>query len=264
VKPFFKWVGGKTQLLPQILPRVPEKIGGYFEPFVGAGALFFSLAEVPRWRTPILADTNPDLLCAYRILRDSPEDLIAELGQMRRNKAEFLRVRRTEPTDDLERAVRFIYLMKTCFNGLWRVNRSGQFNTPFGASSTPICDADHLRACSRALQGSQLRLGDFEATTHDAREGDFVYFDPPYLPLNDAKSFTSFTPGGFTLNDQIRLRDHALKLEQRGVTVLLSNSGGKMTRDLYAEHFDLTPVKARRSVSASGAARDAVREYLIA
>jgi DNA adenine methylase len=263
-------VGSKRQLLPELMKCVPPTFGNYYEPFVGGGALFFTLAsgeEHDRWQgRAFINDFNRDLWCAYTAIQQNLEEVIALLGPMKRSKTEFERVRALDPNKMtiIARGVRAIYLLKCCFNGVWRENKRGQYNVPFAKGlKTPILDEGNLRDCHAALMETMVTCLDFEAACDGAQAGDFVYFDPPYLPLDDRKTFTSFTSDGFSLHDQIRLFNLAKKLKDRGVYVLLSNSGGKMTRDLYGEHFELIPVRARRNINSDGAGRGAVKEYLI-
>jgi DNA adenine methylase len=264
-KPPLKWVGGKTQLLPELMKRVPAGFGTYFEPFLGGGALFFTLQP----KAAYLNDANEELMNLYRVIRDKVEKLIDELGSgdYMNDEETFYAIRSDRRTiDDVLRAARTVYLNKTCFNGLYRVNARGGFNSPFGRYKNPtICDEANLRAVSLALQGAELREGEY---SHDvlnfAVPGDFVYFDPPYIPLTKTSSFTAYTPGKFGLPEHIALRDTALQLKESGVHVLLSNSVTRTTWELYADHgFTLDLVEARRSINANGSGRGAIKEYLI-
>ena len=223
-RPFVKWVGGKRQLLPRLLPHVPQRFGRYFEPFVGGGALFFSLA--PEFAA--LNDGNARLVRTYRTIRDRVEDVVALLRTYPHDRDFFMSLRAVDidAGTDVEVAAWFIYLNRTAFNGLYRVNSRGGFNVPFGRYKNPtICDAENLRACAAILKGASITHGDFEAVVADAHPGDFVYFDPPYVPLTATSDFTSYTAEGFTDADQVRLRDVALRLKAGGVAVMLSNSG---------------------------------------
>lgn len=261
-KPFIKWVGGKRQLLPELLQRVPGSYGRYFEPFVGGGALFFEMQP----RAAALTDVNARLIRTYRGVRNSVEEVIALLDTYPHSE-EFFYGLRSAPIDaatDVEVAAWFIYLNRTCFNGLYRVNRKNGFNVPYGRHANPtICDAETLLACSAALQGASLEAADFEQAVADAQPGDLVYFDPPYVPLTVTSSFTSYTADGFGSADQQRLRRVALELKHRGVHVLLSNSSAQMVRELYAEHFVVHEVDARRSVNSKGSGRGSVKELLM-
>jgi DNA adenine methylase len=261
-RPFLKWAGGKRQLLPSLLRHAPAKRPHYFEPFVGGGALFFAL----RPREAVLADVNKRLIRAYKGVRKSVDKVIRLLKSYPHDPTFFYRFREATIDDgtDAEVAAWFIYLNKTGFNGLYRVNRANGFNVPFGRYANPnICDEPTLRACSAALADADLRVEDFEAVVEKAKHDDFVYFDPPYVPLSPTSSFTSYTSGGFGHAEQIRLRDTARRLKERGVHVLLSNSSAPFVRQLYAEGFEIVEVSATRLVNSKATARGAIVELLI-
>lgn len=262
-KPFLKWAGGKARLLPELLKRAPSTFGVYHEPFLGGGALFFAL----RPKLSSLSDANASLIATYRVVRDRAEALIGRLDGLQADagdEAVYYAQRARRPVGDDETAERTIFLNKTCFNGLWRVNRKGDFNVPFGRRKNPsLYDADNLRACSAALQGASLLAQDFRMVDVAARPGDFVYFDPPYVPLSKSASFTFYAAGGFGPLDQEELRDLALTLKRRGVHVLLSNSGTYSVHKLYAPHFTVDEVRAPRSIAAKAAGRGDVTEFLI-
>jgi DNA adenine methylase len=265
---FVKWAGGKRSLLPQLLQRAlrHENVGTYYELFVGGGALFWALQARKFAKRYVLADSNARLIRTYAAIRDHVEDLIVELRSLKYNRDTFDRHRAmavdSPAYDDVVVARWMIYLNKTGFNGLYRVNRRGQFNVPFGRYDHPtICDAENLRACSRALQGVELRTGDFEMSCPDARSGDFVYFDLPFVPASRSANFTGYGKEGFGPEDQERLRNYALELrEQRGVRVLLSNS--EAARPLYEPRFHVTAVSARRTINCKPGARGAAPEIL--
>lgn len=261
-RPFIKWVGGKRQLLPHLLRHVPDRYSGYFEPFVGGGALFFAA----RPSKAVLADVNERLIRTYKGVRDDVESVIRLLSGYPHDQKFFYKFRES-PVDsgtDVEVAAWFIYLNKTGFNGLYRVNRGNRFNVPFGRYANPnICDEANLRACSTALANVELLVADFEVVVAKAKRGDFVYFDPPYVPLSVTSSFTSYTTHGFTAGQQVRLRDTALKLKKRGVRVLLSNSSAPFVSDLYSDNFEITKVSALRLVNSKGAARGIIAELLM-
>ena len=261
-RPFIKWVGGKRQLLPVLLARVPRYAGRYLEPFIGGGALFFALRP-PR---AVLADVNARLIRTYKGVRDNVGHVIELLRSYPHDSGFFYRLREADidSASDAEVAAWFIYLNKTGFNGLYRVNRADRFNVPFGRYVNPnICDEKTLRACSAALAGAELLVADFEVVLAKAKPGDFTYIDPPYVPLNITSSFTSYTSHGFGSAEQTRLRDAARKLKWRGVHALLSNSSAPLVRNLYADGFTLTEVSATRSVNSKAAGRGAVAELLI-
>ena len=226
-RPFVKWVGGKRSLLPELMKRVPAEFNNYYEPFVGGGALFFALKNDGRINLAgggggqaYLSDINFDLIQTYQVIKRDPEPLIARLKQHARNHAKdyYYETRGQHDLDDpVAIAARFIYLNKTCYNGLWRVNSKGEFNVPMGSYRNPsICDEVNLRACHIALQGVDVRMRDFRKLA--AGDGDFVYFDPPYQPL-DSTSFTSYAKSGFGADDQTALRNTCLALLERGAMV---------------------------------------------
>ena len=272
-RPFAKWAGGKTQLLPELLARAPKKMDAYVEPFVGGGALFFALASEPerRYKEAFIIDSNPDLIDAYAAIRENPDRLIQLLSRemYRYDSDTYYRMRATKPGDMFECAARFIYLNKTCFNGLWRVNGKVEFNVPFGKFKNPprICDPENLHACSKALQGVSIILGDFETALGllDNRPlaswipQSWCYFDSPYVPLSKTASFTRYAKNGFGPTDQARL---VKLLREMPCPWLLSNADNAETRDMY-EAFSVESVPARRSISCKGDKRNAVRELLV-
>jgi DNA adenine methylase len=272
--PFVKWAGGKGQLLSQFEPYLPDDFGRYVEPFAGGGAVFFHLYRQGRLagKQVVLIDHLEELLNAYRVVQGGVEDLIAELQRHEPHKLDpdhFYEVRAWDRQadyarrSDLARAARFIYLNRTCYNGLYRVNRRGQFNVPFGRYQNPtICSAENLRAASRALQGVTLLVGDFARCLEVARAGDFVYLDPPYYPLSDTANFTSYTSVAFGLHEQQRLADLFRELDRRGCLVMLSNSATGPIRDLY-DGYQQIEVQALRSISCKGDERGAISELLI-
>lgn len=264
-RPFIKWVGGKGQLLHHLIKRAPPTYGRYFEPFLGGGALFFGL----RPEDAFLSDTNGELINTYRVVRDSVEALIAELARHRYDEAHYYAVREWDRAADystrspVTRAGRFIFLNKTGFNGLHRVNSKGQFNVPFGDYKNPtIVDAANLRRCSAALAGVEIDVAGYLAVEAKAKGGDFVYLDPPYAPLTATSNFTSYTAGGFDRADQERLRDLCLRLDKKGVHLMVSNSSAPLILDLYAQ-FRVELVDARRFVNARAAGRGAVKEVIV-
>jgi DNA adenine methylase len=252
-KPFLKWAGGKRQLVPQLMKHVPSYSGRYFEPFLGGGAMFFALKP----ESAVLADTNSRLVRTYRGVGDSVEAVIHGLSGYPLSKDFFLTMRGKpiDSTSDVEVACWLLYLNRTAFNGLYRVNKSGGFNVPWGKYKNPtICDEKALRAASLMLRRAELRCADFEEVAESAQEGDLVYFDPPYVPASSTANFTSYTQDKFGLNNQIRLRDCAIRLKQRGVHVMLTNSNTATVRELYAD-FDSHRLQARGSVAASKKSR---------
>jgi DNA adenine methylase len=265
-KPFVKWAGGKKQLVERIATLLPERSSHYYEPFVGGGAVFWYLAHQQRFNRATLNDWNAELVDAYRVIRDYPSCLIEELQDRPVSKDEFMRVRSQDPAklSPIERAARLIYLNKTCFNGLYRVNQKGQFNVPYGKWKTPpkVCDADNLRVCSQALADVDIVQGDFAAVLQRVAPGQTVYLDPPYVPLNPTSNFASYTSSGFTLRDQQRLAREFRKLVVRGAHVVLSNSDTPKVRELY-QGCELHEVQARRSINSKGTRRGPVGELLV-
>jgi len=263
-RPFLKWAGSKRASVPELLSRAPKTFGTYYEPFVGAGALFFALQP----ERAVIADANHRLMCTYAALAGEPEKVIMLLRKHDFNHIDDYYYKARDVDIDTrstsEIAAWFIYLNKTCFNGLYRVNKSGKFNVPIGSYKNPmICDEENLRACSAALAGVTIRRSDFEETVAAAKEGDLAYFDPPYVPVTKTADFASYTADGFTYKDQVRLRDCALALKRRGVHVMLSNSATLLVESLYDEHFTLDRVECRRNVNSKAGGRGPVGEYII-
>lgn len=273
-QPFLKYAGGKRQLLPEIRKYVPKKFGRYFEPFVGGGAVFFDLVAAGRIGQhvappgAVLGDKNQELMTTYGAVKVEVEKVCAQLRHhaVLHSESHYYGVR-ARPYDAKGSAAyvgaRMIYLNRTAFNGLYRVNRAGEFNVPFGRYTNPtICDKENLLACSRALRIAKLESGDFEVIVALADRGDFVYFDPPYCPVSTTSNFTSYTRDGFTLDDQKRLAECARALKKRGVHVLLSNADVPIVRKLY-KGFELHRVSARRNINSKGEKRGNVGELLI-
>lgn len=267
-RPWLKWVGGKRQLLPELRKHLPLKIKHYYEPFLGGGALFFDLRAADWEGAATLGDTNGLLIQAYRGVRDDVEAVIEELRNWPYAEKFYYEMRARDiasDPDDAEVAAWFIYMNKTGFNGLWRVNKQGRCNVPFGKYTNPtICDADGLRVAAEALKKTKLVDTSFEKTLRSAEAGDLVYCDPPYVPVNTTSNFTSYTCDGFTLEDQRRLVRCALGLKERGVHVMLSNADVPTVHELYADkRFVLHRVKARRNINSKGGSRGAVGELII-
>lgn len=265
--PVVKWAGGKTRVMGHIVSRLPEKIDRYFEPFLGGGALFLELSRQKRFGRAVVGDENPELMNAYKVIRTSVRDLVAELrnGGYEYDKTRYLEVRALDALslDPVPRAARFIYLNKTCFNGLYRVNGEGRFNVPFGKYKAPvICDEENLLAVSKAMKKARIVEDDFEHQVQGAKAGDFVYFDPPYLPISDTSSFTSYTKGGFSLGDHVRLSLLFRELAQKGVSVILSNSEHPTVRRLYGD-FEMVTITGPRTVGGPAEFRKSVSEVLV-
>jgi DNA adenine methylase len=268
-RPFVKWAGGKAQLLDAFLPLYPEpgSFRAYLEPFVGGGAVFFHVQTLLRPDQVLLCDTNAELISTYEVVRDDVDELIGRLREhQRKNDDEyFYEVREQNPAklEKVARAARLIYLNKTCFNGLYRVNSRGLFNVPWGHRHNPtIVDAEVLRAASASLQGVALRVSDFREVKDRARAGDFVYFDPPYDPVSRTAKFTSYTHSSFGPEDQRELARVYRALADRGCKVMLSNSDTPFVRELYAG-FDIVDVQARRMINSNGQKRGLVGEVVV-
>ncbi|MBD1939828.1 DNA adenine methylase [Microcoleus sp. FACHB-68] len=261
-RPFLKWAGGKGKLIQQYIPYFPTEFKTYYEPFLGGGAVFFHLLPA----SSILTDINPELINAYRCVRDQVELVISllENHQSRHNKEYYYEVRSRAGNSDVERAARLIYLNKTCFNGLYRENSKGAFNVPMGNYKNPtICNADLLRSVSAALKTAQIEVRPFDAVLNFAKTSkDFVYFDPPYYPLSPTSNFTAYSRHAFTEADQIKLKDIFTKLASLGVKVMLSNSDCLFIRELYKD-FHIHTISAARAINSKGSKRGKIAEVLV-
>jgi DNA adenine methylase len=259
--PFLKWVGGKTSLLPELLKHVPARLRGYHEPFLGGGALFFAVQP----RRALLADNNAELIHCYQQVRDDVYGVLDALARHVYQRPHFEAVRALDPLrlSPAERAARLVYLNKTCFNGLWRVNRAGRFNVPIGRYKNPhFNNPSALISASQALRGADLKHAPFEEALARARPGDFVYLDPPYDPVSPTASFASYTADGFTWEDQKRLAHACFTLNRRGVRFLLSNSATERIRELY-NGFEQRMVRAPRFINSKAGGRGYVDELLV-
>jgi DNA adenine methylase len=270
-RPFIKWAGGKGQLLPAILSLLPTKIRTYYEPFLGGGAVFWQVATNRLFEKAVVNDWNLELIHTYTTVRDQTEALIAALSEHMKNawntQEYFLEMRKKNPFKDLglvERSARMIYLNKTCYNGLYRVNKSGGFNTPFGSYENPrLFDSGTLRACAEALNREVTLLqGDFAKAVEGAGTGDVVYFDPPYVPVSPTANFLSYTSDGFNIADQHRLAVCFKTLAERDVSCVLSNSDTEIVRKLY-EAFEIVPVQVKRNINSKPDGRGLVGEVLV-
>ncbi len=266
-RPFLKWAGGKTQLLDALMHRKPPTYAAYHEPFLGGGALFFGLYRAHALTKVFLSDSNRELIDAYIAVRDHVDEIIELLSEYPHEEAFYYELRAKDPwkLSLPERAARMIYLNKTGYNGLYRVNRQGKFNVPFGRYKAPrYLDPDNLQEVSKALQLAEIRSCAFDQAVEDAVEGDWVYFDPPYAPLSQTAHFTAYQPDGFSHKDQSRLRDVCLALSERGVWVMISNSDTLLIRDLYSHPpFILHEVAARRAINSNASKRGKVQELII-
>lgn len=288
-KPFIKWVGGKGQLIEQLEALLPADFSGrenvtYIEPFVGGGAmLFYMLQKYPNIKSAVINDINPDLTLCYQVVRDNPTELIKYLGAIQseyhalqteeERKLFFLQQRdrfNTKSLNPIENSTLFFFLNRTCFNGLYRVNKAGKFNVPFGKYSTPtICDADTIYADSRLLQKVEIMTGDFEQTYTKIEDNTFFYFDPPYRPLSNTSSFNDYSKEDFNDNAQIRLKYFCDKLNEIGVDFMLSNSDclgkdgiDRFFDDLFID-YRIERVWASRNVNAIASKRGKLTELLV-
>lgn len=270
-KPFVKWVGGKRQLLRQFreLGLYPPEAfnpvtNTYYEPFAGGGAVFFDLLP----QNAELSDLNKELVTAYNVIKNNVDELIESLNKHIYDKEYYLEVRakKIEDLSDVEIASRFIFLNRTGFNGLYRVNKSGQFNVPFGRYNNPvICDEDNLRRVSNALQDVNITHSDYKNALETAKEGDFIYLDPPYYPINATSSFTSYTAEGFLEKEQTELRDTFVKLHKKDCFVMLSNSDTSFINDLYSglDGITVNKITAGRAINSKGSGRGKITEVLV-
>ena len=270
-KPFVKWAGGKRQLIVSLEGHLPKKFGTYFEPFLGGGALLFHLLnQSPNLKCNI-SDLNSDLILAYITIRDKVEQLVESLerhsGKYSADKIEYYySVRESAPKNQIEKVSRLLFLNKTCFNGLYRVNSKGQFNVPLGRYTNPsIVNKENLISVSKILQSKNIaiRCQDFEAILDEAKKDDFVYFDPPYQPVSKTANFTSYTKCEFTYDDLKRLANVCQKLDKKDCKVLLSNSNTKEVRKLFSSKWKVVEVSANRAINSNSKKRTGHTELLI-
>jgi DNA adenine methylase len=266
---FLKWAGGKLQLIEQFENLFPHNFRNYYEPFIGSGAVFFYVKSKLKPNKVILSDTNEELINCFCVVRDKPSELVELLLNHRKkhSKEYYYSVRSMESStlDSLDRAARLIYLNKTCFNGLYRVNSKGQFNVPFGDYENPsIFDKNVLFQASQLLQGVHLQVMTFEKVLDFAGKDDFVYFDPPYIPLSKTSSFTRYSKSDFSMMEQKRLSEVFRILDSRGCFVMLSNSDHALTRELY-RHYEKNTVivRAKRMINSVGSGRGAINEVVV-
>lgn len=272
VAPVLKWVGGKRQLLKEILPLIPNDISTYYEPFVGGGAVLFSLQP----KKAHINDYNLELINVYKIIMNNPNDLIKILeDHEEKNNAEyFYKIRQLDRTSDykklsaVERAARIIYLNKTCYNGLYRVNQAGQFNSPYGKYRNPnIVNSPTIKALNNYFNNNQITItsGDYKDSLKNIRANTktFVYLDPPYYPLSTSSSFTGYTDNGFGEKQQIELKNECDKLNNKGIKFLLSNSSCDFIDELYKNDYNIKIIKAKRVLNSDGNKRGEIDEVLI-
>lgn len=269
VTPFLKWVGGKRQLIPTLVEHLPKNIKElkYFEPFIGGGAVLFHLQP----ENAIINDFNSELINVYNVIKHNLDELLIDLKKHKNNADYFYQIRALDRNDSfknlssIERASRVIYLNKTCFNGLYRVNNAGEFNAPFGRYKNPnIVNEPTLKAVNNFLNKNKiiLKCSDYQDVLSDTDQKSFVYLDPPYHPISESSNFTGYVQGGWDMFDQIRLREACDQLNDRGVKFLLSNSSAQFIKDQY-KNYSIFTVKATRSINSNGSDRGEVDEVII-
>lgn len=274
LRPFLKWAGGKRQLLSMLRRYIPKNFSSttYFEPFVGAGAFLFDLQP----KKAFINDANKELINCYLTIKEQPNELLELTREYQKNisKLRYYELRELDRKPDfnnlsnVQRAARIIYLNKTCFNGLFRVNNQGQFNVPYGDNKNPIlADEVVIRAVSNYLNDNKIEITnqDFEQAVAKAKKGNFIYFDPPYDPVSDSSSFTGYDLSGFGKNEQHRLKNVCNELVERGCKVLLSNSATDFIKDLYKDqkYYSIIEVEATRNINSVGTSRGKINEVLI-
>ena len=269
ISPFVKWVGGKRQIMPSIVALLPEKISSYhyIEPFIGGGAVLFHLQP----SNATISDFNSELINLYNIIKNNPNDLLKDLRKHKNTPEYFYKIRSLDRFEDftklsaVQKASRIIYLNKTCFNGLYRVNSAGEFNAPFGRYKNPnIVNESTIYAVSNYLKTNNIKIlnGDYTLALLDANKKSFVYLDPPYHPISQSSNFTGYIQGGWGEKDQIRLREVCDDLDKKGVKFLLSNSSSKFIIDQY-KNYQVNFIKANRSINSDGGKRGEIDEVLI-
>lgn len=270
LSPILKWVGGKRQLLHEIIPLIPEEVSIYVEPFVGGGAVVFEYQP----KTAIINDLNEELINVYKVIKESPEKLIEILTVHQENNSKdyFYEIRALDRVEDfserlsnIERAARTIYLNKTCYNGLYRVNSKGQFNTPFGRYKNPkIVDETVIYAMSSYFNNNDIKImnADYKEALKNLDNKSFVYFDPPYLPISASSSFTSYTENGFSLEQHVELKKQCDKLHEQGIKFLLSNSDHPFIKELYKD-YHVKIIKAKRAINSKANKRGEINEVLV-
>ncbi|MHA1996713.1 MAG: DNA adenine methylase [Promethearchaeota archaeon] len=261
-----KWAGGKRRVLAQFEKYIPREFNSYIEPFIGGGSMFFYL--LPENAT--IMDINPDLINVYNTIKNDVELLIESLKKHKNEKEYYYSLRNIDKDaekfsswSDIEKASRIIYMNRCCFNGLYRVNSKGQFNVPFGSYKNPLfCDEENLFAVNKVLQGVTIINAGFEKTLEIAKKGDFIYFDPPYVPLSGTANFTSYSKENFNFNSQRKLKEVFSILDKRGCKLMLSNSHCEFILDLYKD-FKIETIMAARAINSNGANRGKIKEVLV-
>ena len=271
-KPFVKWVGGKRQLMQELENNFPKQFGTYHEPFLGGGAVMFNLLAMKPRLSCNVSDFNSDLILAYVTIRDKLEKLIESLENHSKNYHKdsseyYYQVRKQEPKQQIEKVSRLIFLNRTCFNGLYRVNKKGQFNVPLGRYTNPnIVNKENLTAVNKILQSKKIKIScrDFKSVLGDAKKGDLVYFDPPYQPVSNTANFTSYTHRDFTEDDLERLTHLADQLHSKGCSVLLSNSNSKIVKDFFSKkHWKISLIDANRAINSKAQKRTGHKELIV-
>jgi DNA adenine methylase len=271
-KPFVKWAGGKRQLIPILNENLPKSFGTYYEPFIGGGALLFHILTERNAQKCSISDLNSDLVLTYTTIRDKIDGLISSLKNHEKNyqkdsKTYYYSVRESNPRSEIEKTSRLLFMNRTCFNGLYRVNSKGKFNVPLGRYTNPnIVNEDNLRSVSAILNTSKvaIKCRDFESVLRDAKKGDLVYFDPPYQPVSNTANFTSYTNKSFTYEDLNRLAELCLKLDSKGCKVLLSNSDSKEVAKIFSDKpWKINKIQANRSINSNSKKRTGHFELLI-
>ena len=260
-QPFLKWAGGKTQLLDELLKRVPQDFNTYYEPFIGGGALYFAISP----SKAVIADINDDLINVYNVVRDNPEELLEALSKYKNDKDFYYEVRSQDQNtlSPIDRAARLIYLNRTCFNGLYRVNKSGQFNVPFASYKNPnIVQTERIMTASNTLNDTQVFNASFEEVLMGAKKGDFIYLDPPYYPKDVYSDFKRYNKEQFYKEDHQKLANLYDELTRRGCYVMLSNSDTEYTRELYKK-WCIDTVYAKRMINSDAAKRGEITEIIV-
>ena len=259
IQPLIKWAGGKRGLLSIYKYFFPKSFNTYHEPFLGSGAVFFFLKP----KKAVLIDKNEDLINFYTVVRDKPFELMESMKKHKVDKEYYYKIRSKKPKDPVERASWFLYLNKTAYNGLWRVNSKGEFNVPFGRyKKVTFFNKDNLLKASELLRKATILCGDFSLVLEYAKVGDFVYFDPPYFPISETAKFTHYTSENFTKDDHIRLSKVFKELDRKGVLLMLSNSDTEFIRNLYSG-YNIREVIANRYINCKGDKRKGIKELVI-
>jgi len=271
-KPFVKWAGGKRQLIPILKENLPQRMSTYYEPFLGGGALLFHILTERNGQRCGISDLNSDLVLTYTIIRDKPENVIDSLKNHEKNyqkdsKSYYYSIRESNPRNGVEKTSRLLFLNRTCFNGLYRVNSKGKFNVPLGRYTNPnIVNEENIRLVSEVLKSRKvsIKCRDFEAVLRDTKEDDLIYFDPPYQPVSNTANFTSYTNKSFTNDDLKRLAKLCVKLDSKGCKVMLSNSNSQEVADMFTEeHWQIKKIEANRSINSNSKKRTGHYELLI-